>query len=234
LKILYDKQKVIIFDMKNSIHSLAFFSTLNEVEVDKLISISTLQHYKNEYMLHYENSQSDRLLFLVDGLAKASKIDKHNNEVFLYYVYKDHILSEISTLQNDYLTSYSNITLVEESTILSIDYQAFKQYFLDKGLLCLELANEMIHQSKQLQDLVNREFVFNSVAKVSMMLSSDLEMFNRLKRYDISLMLHIQPATLSRVLNRLKHNGIIDIIHGKVIVLNATLLENIYKEQENV
>jgi len=219
--------------MKNIIDSLSFFSTLNQKEVDKLISISSLKQYKNEYMLHYENSRTDKLLFLVDGLAKASKIDKHDNEVFLYYVYKNRILSEISTLQNDYLTSYSNMTLVEESKILSIDYQAFKRYFLDNGLLCLELANEMIHQSRQLQDLVNREFVFNSVAKVSMMISTDLEMFNRLKRYDISLMLHIQPATLSRVLKRLKRDSIIDIIHGKVIILDEKRLEKIYKETED-
>ena len=219
--------------IKNIIHALSFFSTLNEEEVDKLISISSVQEYKNEYMLHYDNSQSDKLLFLVDGLAKASKIDKHNNEIFLYYVYKNHILSEISTLKDDHLTSYSNITLVENSQILSIDYLAFKKYFLDNGLLCLELANKMIHQSRQLQDLVNREFVFNSVAKVSMMLSTDLEMFNRLKRYDISLMLHIQPATLSRVLNRLKRDTIIDIVYGKVIILNEKRLENIYKESED-
>jgi len=219
--------------MKNIIHSLAFFSTLNEVEVDKLISISSLKHYKNEYMLHYENSQSSRLLFLVSGLVKATKIDKYDNEIFLYYVYKNHILSEISTLQNDTLTSYSNMTLVEESKILSIDYKAFKKYFLDNGLLCLELANEMIHQSKQLQDLVSREFVFNSVAKVSMMLCSDIDMFNRLKRYDISLMLHIQPATLSRVLKRLKRDTIIDIIQGKVIILKNKRLKNIYKGQED-
>ena len=219
--------------IKNIIQSLSFFSTLNEEEIDKLISISSLQQYKSEYMLHYENSQSDRLLFLVDGLAKASKIDKHDNEIFLFYIYKNHILSEISTLKDDYLTSYSNMTLVEDSQVLSIDYQVFKRYFLDNGLLCLELANEMIHQSKQLQDLVSREFVFNSVAKVSMMLCSDIDMFNRLKRYDISLMLHIQPATLSRVLNRLKRDAIIDIDHGKVIILNSKRLENIYKEQED-
>ena len=220
--------------IKNIIHSLSFFSTLTEEEVDKLISISSLQQYTNEYMLHYENTQSDRLLFLVKGLAKASKIDKHDNEIFLYYVHKNHILSEISTLQDNYLTSYSNMTLIEDSQELSIEYQAFKKYFLDNGLLCLELANEMIHQSKQLQDLVSREFVFNSVAKVSMMLCSDLDMFNKLKRYDISLMLHIQPATLSRVLNRLKRDAIIDIDHGKVIILNSKRLENIYKEQEDV
>lgn len=220
--------------IKNIIQSLSFFSTLNEEEVERLISISSMQQYTNEYMLHYEHSQSDRLLFLVEGLAKASKIDKHDNEIFLYYVYKNHILSEISTLQDNYLTSYSNMTLIEDSQVLSIDYQAFKKYFLDNGLLCLELANEMIHQSKQLQDLVSREFVFNSVAKVSMMLCSDIDMFNKLKRYDISLMLHIQPATLSRVLNRLKRDAIIDIDHGKVIILNSKRLENIYKEQEDV
>ncbi len=220
--------------IKNIIQSLSFFSTLSEEEVERLISISSLQQYTNEYMLHYENTQSDRLLFLVDGLAKASKIDKHDNEIFLYYVHKNHILSEISTLQDNYLTSYSNMTLIEDSQVLSIDYQAFKKYFLDNGLLCLELANEMIYQSKQLQDLVSREFVFNSVAKVSMMLCLDIDMFNRLKRYDISLMLHIQPATLSRVLNRLKRDAIIDIDRGKVIILNSKRLENIYKEQEDV
>jgi CRP/FNR family transcriptional regulator len=94
----------------------------------------------------------------------------------------------------------------------------------------LELANEVIRQSKQLQDLVNREFIFDSVSKVAMMLDSDLDMFNRLKRYDVSLMLHIQPSTLSRVLNRLKRNSIIDIIRGEVIVVNQRALNRIYNE----
>lgn len=219
--------------IKNIIHSLSFFNTLTEEEVEKLVSISSLQQYNNGYILHYEHSQSDRLLFLVEGLVKASKIDKHDNEIFLYYVYKNHILSEISTLQEDHLSAYSNMTVIEDSRILSIDYKAFKKYFLNNGLLCLELTNEMIHRSRQLQDLVSREFVFNSVAKVSMMLCSDIDMFNRLKRYDISLMLHIQPATLSRVLNRLKRDAIIDIDHGKVIIVNGKRLKNIYKEQED-
>ncbi len=66
-----------------------------------------------------------------------------------------------------------------------------------------------------------------------MMLCSDIDMFNRLKRYDISLMLHIQPATLSRVLNRLKRDTIIDIDYGKVIILNSKRLKNMYRELEN-
>ncbi|SFV71702.1 transcriptional regulator, Crp/Fnr family [hydrothermal vent metagenome] len=220
-------------DIRSIIHSLEFFNNLSDSNIEQLVAISSLKNYNSESLLHYEKSHSNKLLFLVDGLAKAYKIDKYDNEIFLYYIYKNHILSEISSLQDDYLTSYSNIVLVEDSQILSIDYRVFKKDFLDNGVLCLELANEVIRQSKQLQDLVNREFIFNSVAKVAMMLSTDLEMFNRLKRYDVSLMLHIQPSTLSRVLNRLKQNSIIDTIRGEVKVLNSGELERIYRWGED-
>jgi CRP/FNR family transcriptional regulator len=216
-------------DIKSAIGQLHFFNNLTEGETTTLISISSLKTYTADTLLHYEKSESDRLLFLVNGLAKAYKIDKHDNEIFLYYIYKNHILSDISSLDKACLTSYSNITLVEDSQLLSVDFTAFKREFLEKGRLCLELSNEVIRQSKQLQDLVNREFIFDSVAKVAMMLSSDLAMFNKLKRYDVSLMLHIQPSTLSRVLSRLKRNGLIDIDHGVVIIMNIEGLKRIYE-----
>ena len=215
--------------MKEAFSSLTFFSNLSDNQIEQLANISLLKNYKSNSLLYYENSSNSKLLFLVDGLAKAYKIDKHNNEIFLYYIYPNHTISEISSLSDTYLTSYSNITFIENSQILLIDYAKFQEMFLKRGVLCLELANEVIRQSKRLQDLVNREFVFDSVAKVAMMLSSDIKMFNRLKRYDVSLMLNIQPSTLSRVLNRLKRKGIIDISHGEIIILNKEDLEAIYK-----
>jgi len=219
-------------DMRSAIGHLNFFKDLSEEEIDKLSSISSFKKYHGTSLLHYEKSNIDKLLFLVSGLAKAYKMDKHDNEIFLYYIYKNHTLSEISSLEDNYLTSYSNIVFVEDAEVLSVDYIAFKKEFLDKGLLCLELANEVIRQSKQLQNLVNREFIFDSVTKVAMMLATELDMFNKLKRYDVSLILHIQPSTLSRVLSRLKRQGIIDIDHGKVIIVNGNALNRIYEGEE--
>jgi len=218
-----------MMSIKEALFQLNFFSNLEEDKINQLIAISSFKKYNADFLLHYEKSHNKNLLFLVDGLAKAYKIDKYDNEIFLYYVYSNQMLSEISTLNTEGLLSYSNIVFVEESHVLSIDYEAFKREFLDKGLLCLELANEIIRQSKQLQDLVNREFIFDSVSKVAKMLHSDIAMFNKLKRYDVSLMLHIQPSTLSRVLSRLKRQGIIDIDHGKVIIEDVKALETIYE-----
>jgi len=216
-------------DIKEAVGRLNFFSNISSQHLEELLSISLLKCYSANTLLHYEKSRSNQLLFLVDGLAKAYKIDKHDNEIFLYHIHYNNLLSEFSSLESNDLSSYSNILFLEDSQILSINYTQFKEKFLGKGLFCLELASEVIRQSKLLQDLVNREFIFDSVAKVAMMIDSDLKIFNRLKRYDVSLMLHIQPSTLSRVLSRLKHKGIIEINHGKITLLNREELQKIYK-----
>lgn len=216
--------------IQNIIKSLDSFTTFNHEQIELLSSISTVYSYNKEYVLHYEKKESNNLLFLIDGLAKAYKIDKHNNEIFLYYIHKNTLLSEISDIYNDTIRSFSNIKLLEDSKILSIDYKLFKEYFLSNNIFCLHFINEIIIKSKQLQSLINREFLFDSIQKVAMTLDSDITMFNASRRHDISLILHIQPATLSRVLNKLKRNKIIDIIHGDVNVLDYSALENIYKE----
>jgi len=215
---------------KSLIKSLDFFKSLDETQIELLVDISTVKLYAKDTVFTYEKSETNQLIFLIDGLAKAYKIDKHENEIFLYYIHKDSLLSEISNLNDDLLYSFSNISFVDESRILSIDYLQFKNNFLKKNILNMEFSNEIILQSTKLQTLINREFIFDAVAKVAMMLSSDLDMFNKLKRHDISLMLHIQPSTLSRVLNRLKRNGIIDIVQGKVSILNTKELDLIFKE----
>ena len=216
--------------IKNTLSSLNFFSSLNEKQINILASISTINSHPQDSILHYEKKTSSNLLFLIDGLAKAYKIDKHDNEIFLYYIYENSIISDISEISSNTLSSFSNVEVVESAKILSINYQKFNMLFLKNNLLCLEFADEIIKHSQQLQSLVNREFIFDSVAKVAMMIASDLNMFNKLKRHNISLILHIQPATLSRVLTRLRRNKIIDIIHGKVSILDLTALKAVFEE----
>ena len=216
--------------IKSILSSLDFFSSLDENQLELLASISTLNSYSKEYIVHYERKENDSLLFLLNGLAKAYKIDKHNNEIFLHYIYENSLISEISNIKNNTINSFSNVILLNDSQILAIDYKKFKEFFLSKGILYAELLNELIIKSQQLQSLINREFVFNSVEKVAMMLHNDLDMFNRMKRSEISLMLHIQPETLSRVLNRFKRDKTIESDHGKVIVLDNKTLKSVFEE----
>ncbi len=216
--------------LKNIISSLDFFSSLNDEELETVASFSSIGTYEKEYIVYYEKTQNTSLLFLLEGVAKAYKIDKHNNEIFLHYIYAPSLISDVSSFKKETLLSFSNVSLIEDSKIVAIDYKKFKEHFLSKGLLCLEFTNEVILKSQQLQSLINREFIFTSVAKVAMMLHDDLDMFNSLKRTEISLILNIQPETLSRVLNRLKRDNIIDSKNTKITVLNKEALLGVYEE----
>jgi len=214
----------------NAISSLDFFSSLNEEQEKYLSEISTITNYSKDYVVYYEKEKNSSILFLLSGLAKAYKIDKHNNEIFLHYIYENTLISDISNINENDIYSFSNVALLEDSKILSIDYKKFKDNFLNKGVLWQEFSNEIVSKSQQLQSLINREFVFNSIEKVAIMLSKDLDIFNKLKRTEISLMLHVQPETLSRVLNKLKRDKIIVSKNGKIIILDNEALISIYEE----
>lgn len=216
---------------KIAIQSLEFFSSLNDEQIEILLSFSFVYKYPKDYVVYYEKNESNLLLFLLNGSAKAYKIDKNSNEIFLHYIHKNSLISEISNITKNSLYSFSNIALLEDSVILQVDYREFKGKFLNNSILCSEFSNEIILKSQQLQSLITREFLLNSVSKVAMMIHDNLSIFNKLKRAEISLMLHIQPETLSRVLAKLKRNSIIDISIGKVEILDYKALKSIYEDE---
>ena len=217
--------------IKTIISSLDFFSKLDEAHIDRLINISSIHNYTKDYVIHYEKQENPDLLFLIYGQAKAYKIDKHNNEIFLYHIYKNSLISEISKINTSHITSFSNVSLIEDSQVLNIEYTKFKELFLDTNILHSELTDEIIPKSNKLHSLINREFIFDSVSKVAMILFNDLKLFNKLKRSEISLMLNVQPETLSRVLNRLKRNKIIESSNATIKILDTIALKAIFEEK---
>lgn len=228
-KIYETRVKINMNEKLNYIKELSFFSSLDDEKLKIIDSISKITTYPKNSILYYENDTNNKIFFLVLGLIKVYKIDKFGNEIFLYYIYKDSLISELTTLSSDMIHCFSNAELVEESIILEVDFSEFKKEFLSKNILNNEFINEILSKTHQLHCVVNRELVFDATAKVAFTLCNDLKMFNSLKRHEVSFMLHIQPETLSRVLNKLKRNSIIDIENSNVIILNKEMLKSAYK-----
>ena len=213
----------------NFIKQLSFFNSLDTEKLNIINNISKVITYPKNSILYYENDINNKLFFLVSGLLKVYKIDKFENEIFLYYIHKNSLISELTTLDDNDIRCFSNAEFMEESTILEVDFSEFKAEFLSKNILNNEFINEILLKTQQLHCVVNRELVFDATAKVAFSLCDDLEMFNSLKRHEISFMLHIQPETLSRVLNKLKRSAAIDIESSNIVILNKKMLQNIYR-----
>ena len=215
--------------LSQSIRSLDFFENLNDEQIDVLSNFSFISKYEKDSILFYETDLKTNLLFLVSGLIKIYKYDKFDNEIFLYHIYSNSLISELSNLNTNEIYCFSNASFIEDSVVLSIDFLKLQEHFLNNNLLVKELMNSLLKKTNQLQSLVNRELVFDATAKVAYMLVSDLNMFNKLKRQDVSFMLHIQPETLSRVLKKLSRDNIIEIENQQVIIKDEIALNSIFK-----
>ena len=216
-------------NLQGIIRKISFFNNLNDEQIKLIASISNVSKHPNKSILYYESDISNSLLFLVDGLIKIYKVDKFNNEIFLYHIYKNSMISELSSMNNNDIYCFSNAEFTEDSIILSVNFEKFQELFLSKNILTMELLEILLNKTHQLQCIVNRELVFDATAKVAFMLNQDLEMFNKLKRQEVSFMLHIQPETLSRVLKKLTRNETITIENGEVIITNKEDLISIFR-----
>ena len=215
--------------IQETISKISFFNSLSDEQIDEMSSISNVINYPKDSILYYESDSLNNLLFLVKGLIKIYKVDKFDNEIFLYHIYENSMISELISLRNDEIYCFSNAEFTEDSTILSIDFKKFQELFLSKNILTMDLMEILLEKTHQLQCIVNRELVFDATAKVAFMLNQDLEMFNKLKRQEVSFMLHIQPETLSRVLKRLVRNETIEIESGKVKIINKEELTSTFR-----
>ena len=215
--------------LTQSIKSLDFFENLSDNQIDILSNFSFISKYEKDSILFYETDLKTNLLFLVNGLIKIYKYDKFDNEIFLYHIYSNSLISELSNLNTNEIYCFSNASFIEDSVVLSIDFLKLQEHFLNNNLLVKELMNSLLKKTNQLQSLVNRELVFDATAKVAYMLVSDLNMFNNLKRQDVSFMLHIQPETLSRVLKKLSRDNIIEVENQQVIIKDEIALNSIFK-----
>ena len=215
--------------LTQSIKSLDFFENLSDNQIDILSNFSFISKYEKDSILFYETDLKTNLLFLVNGLIKIYKYDKFDNEIFLYHIYSNSLISELSNINTNEIYCFSNASFIEDSVVLSIDFLKLQEHFLNNNLLVKELMRSLLKKTNQLQSLVNRELVFDATAKVAYMLVSDLKMFNNLKRQDVSFMLHIQPETLSRVLKKLSRDNIIEIENQQVIIKDEIALNSIFK-----
>ena len=215
--------------LTQSIKSLDFFENLSDNQIDILSNFSFISKYEKDSILFYETDLKTNLLFLVNGLIKIYKYDKFDNEIFLYHIYSNSLISELSNINTNEIYCFSNASFIEDSVVLSIDFLKLQEHFLNNNLLEKELMSSLLKKTNQLQSLVNRELVFDATAKVAYMLVSDLKMFNNLKRQDVSFMLHIQPETLSRVLKKLSRDNIIEIENQQVIIKDEIALNSIFK-----
>jgi len=209
------------------LRTIPLFSDLSEEELSELEKIVALREYPKGSILYYEKEKHNEIYYLKEGLIKVYKVDRFDNEVFMYNLFSDTLISEITDF--DRIGCFANAEFAVDSEVLVIDFDRFQQMYMKSPVLMLKLLKEFAKKSKMLQCIINREIVFDGTAKVAFMLINDLRSFNQLKKQEIAYMLNIQPETLSRILKKLTRSGMIDTVDGETVLKDEASLREIFE-----
>ena len=212
------------------LQSIELFSDLSEETLSFLCDHSKLQYYNNGEILYYEKEQRNEIFFILSGALKFYKVDRFDNEIFLYKLGQNSLVFDISKMCDEHVLScYANAEFMQESEVLVFESDKFREMIKADPLLMQKVLRESFKSIQQLQCVISRDVVFDGTAKVAHMIVNELDTFNELKKHEIAYMLHIQPETLSRILKKLTRTGIISIEKNNVVILEEDELRDIYE-----
>jgi CRP/FNR family transcriptional regulator, cyclic AMP receptor protein len=207
-----------------------FFSCLDETVLINLASHARIYKKNAGDVLFYEKEDKEEVYYVVKGSLKFYKVDRFDNEIFLYKQESNSLIYNVSKLCSEYIIScYSNAEFLEDSEILIFDSGKFQEAIQTNQSFMKAILKESFQMIQKLQCIISRDIVYDGTAKVAHMLVHDLENFNKLKKHEIAYMLHIQPETLSRILKKLIRNEVIEVEKNCVVILDVLALKSIYE-----
>ncbi|MCK9372210.1 MAG: Crp/Fnr family transcriptional regulator [Sulfuricurvum sp.] len=212
------------------LQTLDFFKGCDPLKLSLLSTTAKIKPYEASDVLVYEDDDINRVYFLLEGEVKLYKVDRFDNEVFLYTLKDQDLLTNIGSLECDRISCFSNVEFLAPSRVVSLDLKTFKEVVKTDISLLINLLNLLANQKQMVDCMVNMGMVYDVTAKVAKMLYDHLDLYNSLKKQEISYRLNIQPATLSRVLAKFIRKGLIAEEDHKTVVLEREELTRYFKE----
>jgi CRP/FNR family transcriptional regulator len=217
--------------MINRLSRTPLLKSLPITLIEEISRFSKIKKFVKRDILFYENDEVETIYYILDGSIKFYKIDRFDNEIFLYKLSKNCLIFDLSKLCDEYiLQCYANAEFTQDSEILCIEAKKFKVLLKINPLLMKKILKEAFLMIQHMQCIISRDIVFDGTSKVAHMLHNDLAEFNAHKKHEIAYMLHMQPETLSRILKKLIRNNIISIQNNQVNIEDMQKLKDIYNE----
>lgn len=205
------------------------FCNLNQDSLRDLKAIVHFKNYKKQEIVFYEEDKVYDIYFLLEGAVKAYKVDRFDNEIF-FGIFKNGLLNDCK--DKDKMATFVNIECLEDSLIACFESDKLRLLFEKSPQILKLFFEESLKRVGVLEEIVQRELVFDSTAKIAYSLYSDLEEFNMHKKQENAAFLNIQPETLSRILKKLHRDGVIQTNSlGKIEILDSQRLQMIFKQE---
>ncbi|WP_041666772.1 Crp/Fnr family transcriptional regulator [Sulfuricurvum kujiense] len=191
-----------------SLERIGIFSHLTPLQCNQIEQIGIIRHYNKGEIIFYEGNQSDYFHFLIEGEVSIFKSTASTETMLIHRFRAPSLVAEVATLKQ--VPYPASCEAIDSSIILKIARDPFLKLLQNDPSLSIALISSLTQKISALELSLQRHSAPNAMAKVARLIRDDIGIFQRLKGIEIAHLLGITPETLSRMIKKLKSEGIIE------------------------
>ncbi len=210
--------------MINKLRKISLFFNIEDKLLKEISSFCLVKKYQKNEIIFYEDEKERYFYAIIYGNILMYDVDLKGNIIPKNQFGCSDIFGLIAQIQNKpfCLSAKSE----SESEIIKIDYEKFKNYistppFSDR---IIKMLSHNIIEETQFHKLQK----YDATSRVIYTLLNFPHKFIRKKKYMLAKELNMSPETLSRILSKLKNEGIICYCEKAIKVLNENKLKDYF------
>ncbi len=204
-----------------ALEEIPMFSALGQNYIKELQEEIHIKQYTKESIVFYEGDESEYLHILMHGSVKLYKTTPKGSQIQINRFSAPGLIAEFAIFEKEPFPA--TCEFVTDGAIGLLHFNKLYDY-LNQPQFSLELIKSLTGKISLLSALVHKETILSSEAKVADLMLKKVTIFNRLKNNEIASILNLTPETFSRILTKMKKEGIIKIENHKLHILNQDAL----------
>jgi CRP/FNR family transcriptional regulator len=207
-----------------NLQSIPLFSKLSEAHLAELQSQMHIHQYEKESIVFYEGDESEYLHILLDGVVRLYKTSPKGTQVHMHNFAAPEVIALFAAFEK--IPFPATCEFLGDGVVGLLPLE--KIYTCMQNVdFSISLVSALSKRMKLLADLLHKETIYTTEAKIADLVLNNSSVFKRLKNNEIASILNMTPETLSRILTKMKKEGIIVIEEHVVTILNKDALHSI-------
>lgn len=216
------------------LNSIPFFSALSEAELRELESHIRRKHISRNEVVLFEEDTANYMYIVYSGKVRVVKINVDGREQILAIHKKRDFFGEMSLL--DGKTSPATVIAMEDSEIGLLEKDDFDRFIENNGNMRRHIIDMLCAQLREAWMMIRIMSFDNAEKRITAVLDRLQDLYGvadnrgriinvKLTHQQIASYASVTRETVTRVLNQMKSEGIIEVLEGKTILLTKVFFE---------
>jgi CRP/FNR family cyclic AMP-dependent transcriptional regulator len=214
------------------VRKVPLFSTLTDQEFSQLQHIFVTRSYRKNQVIFLEEETGDYMYLVLTGKVKVTKSGSGGKERILAIHQAGDFFGEMSLL--DGKTSPATVSAMEDSKIISVSGTDFHRYLMNNQKVLLQIINVLCARLRQVwqtqsvssstADARIRMGILQLAKRHGIRDSHGTIIDLKITHQELAEMVGTSRETVTRVLAKLREQGIIEVDHRRMTLLDSQAL----------